>query len=93
MDVEKIIFDMYKDEPLISKKFKTDIMKKFNVTPVMASDIFVKIQNYQINKFGRKLDDFYEAPTREEMRIIHRKARQRTYMRKKTGSDKNKRRK
>ena len=70
MEVERLIFDMYKNDPLISKNFKREIIKKFNVTPVEAGDIFAKIQNYQINKYGKRLDFNEPKLTTEEKKYI-----------------------
>ena len=56
MEVEQVIFNMYKDDTLISKEFKGKIMRKFNISPVGASDIFAKIQNYQIKKIWTKIN-------------------------------------
>lgn len=86
MDVEELIFNMYKDEALISKVFKNEVMKKFGIDLKTASDLFARITNYQIERFGRKLDNFYEIPTPEENAINNRRFLQRMYMRKKRGS-------
>lgn len=56
MDVERFIFDMYKDDVIISKTFKREIKKKFGLDPKQAHDIFVKISNYQIKKYGKGLE-------------------------------------
>jgi hypothetical protein len=82
MDVERLIFDMYKNEVLISKNFKSEIIKKFNVSKVVAGDLFAKIQNYQIKKFGKRLD-FNDPPmTSEEKKYISLVARTRKHNKK-----------
>ena len=67
MDVEKLIFDMYKNEVLISKRFKNEIIKKFGVSSVTAGDIFAKIQNYQIKTFGERLQYGKDKTSYNEM--------------------------
>lgn len=82
MDVEKIIFNIYKDEIIISKKFKDEIIGKFKVNRRKAHDIFVKIINYQIKKYGRKLENSVITPTKEESEKMQAAARARRNMKK-----------
>lgn len=70
MDVEELIFNMYKNEVIISPVFKNEVMKKFGIDLRTASDLYARITNYQIKRFGRRLDDFYEIPTPEEERKV-----------------------
>lgn len=81
MNIEELIFNTYKDEPLIAKKFKREIIKKYHIPYEKTRDIFVRINNYQIKKYGRKLDTFLEvAPySKEELNYIRRNANQRKY--------------
>lgn len=81
MDVEKVIFEMYKDDAIISRIFKKEVMKKFGIDLKTASDLFARITNYQIKRFGRKLDNFYEIPTSEENLKTNNRANQRKYRR------------
>ena len=82
MDVERLIFNMYKDKILIAKRFKTEIIKKFNVSKVVAGDIFAKIQNYQIKKFGKRLNYDDVPMTSGEKKYIGQVARVRKQSRK-----------
>ena len=82
MDAKELIFNMYKDEILISKKFKAKIIKKYGVSPVEAGDIFVRIQNYQVKKYGKKLDFNNGVMTNGEARYMHSKANSRKQQRK-----------
>lgn len=82
MKVERLIFNMYKDDPLISKNFKREIMKKFKVSPVEAGDIFARIQNYQIKKYGKRLDFDEPRLTLQQKKYISFVARVRKYGRK-----------
>lgn len=54
---ENIIFNMLKDIPTKSaKRFKDEVFKKFEITCESASELYRKIINYQINKYGSQLD-------------------------------------
>lgn len=77
MDNKELIFNMYKDEVILSKKFKMEIIKKFNVSKVEAGDIFARIQNYQIKKYGKRLDFNEPTMTSEEKKYINLVARTR----------------
>ena len=55
MNVEEFIFNTYKNEVVMGKKFKREIMKKYNLTPEQIRNIFVRINNYQIKNFGEAL--------------------------------------
>lgn len=85
MDIEELIFNTYKDEPLIAKKFKQEIIEKYHIPYEETRDIFVRINNYQVKKYGRKLDTFLEvAPySKEELDKIRSNAVQRRYDRRK----------
>ena len=56
MDVKRLIFDLYKDDVIISKEFKRHVKEKFNLDSRTIHDIFVKIANYQIKKYGKGLE-------------------------------------
>lgn len=54
MDVEKIIFNMYKDTELGTvKDFKSKLMKKFK--GINWYELYARITNYQIKKYGTSL--------------------------------------
>ena len=49
-----IIFNIEKDQPLISaKQFKGRVYKKYKIE--INNDLFVAINNYQIKKYGSQL--------------------------------------
>ena len=85
MDKEELIFNIYKDQPLIAKKFKRKIIEMYHISLEESRNLFVKINNYQIKKYGRKLDTFLEvAPySKEELDKIRSNAVQRRYDRRK----------
>lgn len=54
-DKEKLVFELYKDKPLISSKvFRGKIEKKFQLKD--TSDLYAKIIKYQNKKYGFVLD-------------------------------------
>lgn len=86
MDVKEFIFNTYKDQAIIGKTFKRDIIKKYKISVIEASDMFTRINNYQINKYGKKLDiDKNKMPsyTAEELNRFRVNANARKYSRRK----------
>ena len=81
MNVEELLFHQYKDQPLTSaKKFKNDITKNFEY--VNCSDLYRRIVNYQIEKYGCALNvRTYEENRREECIRASIQAKQRRYSR------------
>lgn len=81
MDVKKFIFESYKNEVIKSKSFKEHIREKFNIDVREAHDIFVKIKNYQIEKFGEplSLETNKTYMSCEDCFWINKRARQRKY--------------
>lgn len=65
MDKNKLIFNIYKDKVIVSKKFKKEVKEKYGLNDVEASDMFVKITNYQIKKYNGRLD-FMDKDTAKE---------------------------
>ena len=81
MDVKKLIFDLYKDDVIISKEFKRHVKEKFNLDSREAHDIFVMISNYQIKKYGKGLEvnqDVYYLP-REDIESARKNWHSRRY--------------
>lgn len=65
MNKSELIFNIYKDTIIVSKKFKREVKEKYGLNDVEASDIFVKITNYQIKKYNGRLD-FMDKDTAKE---------------------------
>ena len=65
MDKSELIFNIYKDRVIVSKKFKREVKEKYGLNDVEASDMFVKITNYQIKKYNGRLD-FMDKDTAKE---------------------------
>lgn len=56
MDVEELIFNMYKDTQLGTvSKFRSKFYKKFK--NINWYELYAKINNYQIKKYGISLND------------------------------------
>lgn len=56
MDVEELIFNIYKDAPLGTvSKFRNKLVKKFK--GINWYELYAKINNYQIKKYGASLND------------------------------------
>jgi hypothetical protein len=82
MDKKEIIFNMYKDNVIVSKKFKDEMKEKYNLNVREADDLFVKINNYQIKKYGGRLEFNNSELTKEEMIYQNKLAKQRVNSRK-----------
>lgn len=82
MNLEQIIFDMYKDSVIIAKSFKIKMIKKYRLSDEQIRNLYIKIQNYQIENYGNRLTyDSYNY-SRQERLNDSRKARQRKYNKK-----------
>ena len=66
MDKSELIFNIYKDAVIVSKKFKREVKEKYGLNDVEASDMFVKITNYQIKKYNGRLDFMDKDTTKED---------------------------
>lgn len=54
--VDNLLFEVYKDKKLISShNFKIDVNKNYGYSP--SSDLYTRIVNYQIKKYGKQLTD------------------------------------
>lgn len=66
MDKSELIFNIYKDVVIVSKKFKREVKEKYGLNDVEASNMFVKITNYQIKKYNGRLDFMDKDATKED---------------------------
>lgn len=77
---ENIIFENEKNRAFKNNnEFKESINKKYKYTP--SSNLYRKIINYQIKKFGKSLDSEVCIPTHEEKIKSNSRANQRRYNR------------
>lgn len=84
MNIEILIYETFKDEPMNgSTHFKKLCSKRFNVKNVNYSNIYAKIVNHQISKYGSVLR-LKTALDLDDMKINNRKASQREYHTRKT---------
>ena len=61
-------FNLYKDKPLKSRdEFRKNI-KKAHGNFLYLPELIVRIENYQIKKYGETLDNFVYIPNRNERR-------------------------
>lgn len=68
MDKVKLLFEMYKDKPIGTKTFRGKIKKKYNLEISEVTELYTKIHNYQIEKYGQRLDKMVDCLTFDELR-------------------------
>lgn len=61
-------FNLYKDKPLKSRDEFRKKFKKAHGNFLYLPELIVKIENYQIKKYGETLDNFVYIPNRNERR-------------------------
>lgn len=66
MDKSELIFNIYKDRVIVSKKFKKEVKEKYGLNDVEAADMFVRITNYQIKKYNGRLDFMDKDSAKED---------------------------
>lgn len=81
MDKKEVIFNLYKEEIIIPKKFKEELMKKYNMQDREAHDLWIRINNYQVNKFGSHLTTESNILSAEECNKRRANANSRIYKR------------
>lgn len=81
MNLKELIFNMYKEEPIGARKFRAIVSKKYKLSDIEISNIYTKINNYQINKYGGRINKEYELINREEYKKIARDRRTAKYER------------
>lgn len=74
MDKVELIFNMYKDDVIEIEKFRPIIKNKYKLSDIEISNIYAKINNYQIKKYGIKQDksNIIEIDTKEEWDKVRR---------------------
>ena len=83
MDKKEMIFNLYKDNVIVSKKFKDEMKEKYGFSAWEADDKFVRINNYQIKKYGGRLEfNSHTGLTKEELKHQNKLASQRENSRK-----------
>lgn len=69
MDLEQLIFNMYKDINF-SKEIKSEIIRKYKLKNIQISNIRAKINKYQIEKYGGSLGVDNGYKTKEECEYL-----------------------
>lgn len=70
MNLKELIFNMYKEEPIGARKFRAIVSKKYKLNDREISNIYARINNYQISKYGSRTSNEYEVKSTEEYRKI-----------------------
>lgn len=64
MDKEELLYRIYRDTLIKNSiRFKTYLIKQFDITLAEATNIYTKIVNYQIMRYGiqlKRLQDYRE---------------------------------
>lgn len=81
MNLKELIFNMYKETDMGARKFRAIISKKYKLNDIEISNIYAKINNYQINTYGGRINKEYELINREEYKKIARNRRTAKYER------------
>lgn len=82
MDKIELIFNIYKNSVIFFKPFKREMIKKYKLSDEDIRNLFVKIQNYQIDHYGNRLTREERGFSSSEKDIVNRQATQRKYCRK-----------
>ena len=70
MDLEQLVFNIYKDTNLCGKKFKAELIRKYKLKNTQISNIRAKITKYQNEKYGGTLGLDTGYKTQEECRHL-----------------------
>lgn len=79
MDKIELIFNMYKDSVVVSKPFKREMIKRYKLSDEEIRNLYIRIQNYQVNHLGGRLTYQERSYTDDERRTVNRQATQRRY--------------
>ena len=78
----ELVFNIHKEDIVEDTlKYKRDLTKKYGLSDNDAHDLFVRIVNYQIDKYGCQKQKFYQFLNKDDYEIKHRRHKQRQYMR------------
>ena len=82
MDKAELVFNLYKDQVVVSKPFREEVLKKYKLSKEDIRNLYVRIQNYQIQKYGERITYDKTISSTEELKLMNRNARQRKYEKK-----------
>ena len=77
---EELIFNIHKNDSIEDTiKYKKELSKNYGLSDNEAHDMFVKIVNYQIDKYGCQIQKYNDYVSRDDYFTKHRRSLQRTY--------------
>ena len=79
MDKIELIFNIYKDSVVVSKPFKREMIRRYKLSDEEIRNLFIRIQNYQVEKFGGRLSWEEKSFSNQEKEIVNRRETQRRY--------------
>jgi hypothetical protein len=68
MDKLKILFELFKDKPIAGRRFRGELTKTYKLSCKEVTELYVKIHNYQIDKYGQRLDIMVESMSYGELK-------------------------
>lgn len=72
---DDIVFSLYKDTPLNSKNDFIELVKPFK-NQINVNDVYLRIVNYQVEKYGSGLYDKYDLLNHNEREVLSGKSKQ-----------------
>lgn len=82
MDKKELIFNIHKNDIIEDNiRYKKKLRKKYDLSVDEAHDLFVRIVNYQIDKYGYQMQKFTNYVCKDDYYHINRKSIQRAYER------------
>lgn len=81
MEIERLVFEMFKDEKSKNRRYLKDMIKKQfkSLTEKQLNEISLKIYNYQIDKYGCNLTMNFDKKSKEELKRVCLNDRMRKY--------------
>ena len=55
MNIEELVFNIYKEESMGSRKFRAIVSKKYKLDNRQIGNIYARINNYQVKKYGKRI--------------------------------------
>lgn len=78
----KWVFNLHKEDIIEDTiRYKKNLRIKYDLSIEEVHDLFARIVNYQINKYGYQKQKYFDDTTTETLHNKSRKAVQRKYMR------------
>ena len=76
----ELIFNIHKNDIIEDNiRYKKNLRQKYNLSVDEVHDLFVKIVNYQIDKYGYQMQKFTDYVSKDEYYHKNRKSKQRAY--------------